>query len=72
MGHALKNIALAGGVIAEGSYARFGYMLCNAMDDYSAVVHEFVINTSILAGSGNYQWLVSEEHGRAADDRLPI
>lgn len=62
MAHASKNIALTGSVVVEGSYARFGYMLCNAMEGYSAVVQEFVINISTLTGSGNYQWLVGPEN----------
>lgn len=62
VGHASKNIALTGSVVVEGGYALFGYMLCNAMDGWSAVVHEFVIKISTLTGSGNYQWLVGAEN----------
>ena len=61
MGHASKNIALTGSVLVEGDNARFGYMPCNAMELYSAVVHEFVINISTLTGSGDYRWFVGEE-----------
>ncbi len=56
----VKNIALTGAVVVEGANARFGYFLGNALDNFNPVVHEFVIDTSTLVGTGFFKWLTPD------------
>jgi hypothetical protein len=55
-----KNIVIDGTVMKIGPELRWGFQLENAMDEYAAVVWEFVTDTK-FNGSGNFQWQTNGE-----------